>query len=219
MSELQYYYVRYDDGETDIKGYVAKKEDVKAAIAQARREERERLARLFEDTSNRLAWAPQEIADTIRQDSIPEEEPKPDWEGFGRAIMESWPYADVEGGELQDTAEYFGLLRREPGGYDPEKHGEDFADICEPGDEFFVPTYPVNRRASTTSTDARHTGEPGTLDELSDVERQECGYPATREMLAWALRQVHVMEYSDNDTQERRELMSQIGDILSREEP
>jgi DNA repair protein RadC len=47
---------------------------LKAARQEARREERERLARLFEDTSNRLAWTPQEIADTIRSESVPEEE-------------------------------------------------------------------------------------------------------------------------------------------------
>lgn len=75
-----------------------------------------------------------------------EKEPKPDWEGFARAIMDAWPHGDVDGGTLHDTAEHFGLLRKEPGGYDPDKHGDDFADVYETGDEFFVPTYPVRRR-------------------------------------------------------------------------
>jgi hypothetical protein len=50
-------YVRYDDGETVIKGYVVKESDCLSAIARARREERERLTRAvrglsFMDESN-----------------------------------------------------------------------------------------------------------------------------------------------------------------------
>ena len=32
--------------------------------------------------------------------------------GFVREIMESWPLGDVEGGELQDLAIKYGLLKR-----------------------------------------------------------------------------------------------------------
>jgi Lar family restriction alleviation protein len=64
----------------------------------------------------------------------------------------------------------------------------------------------------------RRIPEPGTLDELSDVERQECGYPASREMLVWALRQVYAMNDGEyTNVLLRRDLMEQIGDILSRE--
>lgn len=43
---------------------------------------------------------------------------------------------DFDGGDFQDCAEKFGLLRQEP--YDPVKHGED--SDCEPGDPYFVQT-------------------------------------------------------------------------------
>jgi hypothetical protein len=75
---------------------------------------------------------------------------------------------------------------------------------------------------STKSAPSGHqvgaTGERGTLDELSDVERQEAGYPATRAMLAEALRSVYEMERADYVVQYRREMMEHIRDILSREE-
>jgi hypothetical protein len=57
-----------------------------------------------------------------------------------------------------------------------------------------------NRRISTTSTDARHTGR------------------ATREELVEALRSVYEMERADYVVQYRKEMMEHIRDILSREE-
>jgi hypothetical protein len=42
------------------------------SIKQAKREERERIARIFDDTSDRLSWTPHEIADTIR--ALPDKE-------------------------------------------------------------------------------------------------------------------------------------------------
>lgn len=66
---------------------------------------------------------------------------KPDWEGFGKAIMERWPEGDVDGFELENIAKRYGVLVEEPGGYDPEKHGEDFVGDPEPGDTWYVRNY------------------------------------------------------------------------------
>jgi hypothetical protein len=65
-----------------------------------------------------------------------------DWEAFGRAVMENWPYGDVDGGDLQDLAEQHGLIRRVPGGFDPDVH-EDELGMADPGDSWFVLAYQV----------------------------------------------------------------------------
>jgi len=61
----------------------------------------------------------------------------PDWEGFGRDLLESWPVGDVDGAELFDAALRNRLIREIPGGYDPEQH-IDADGICpEPGDPWY----------------------------------------------------------------------------------
>jgi hypothetical protein len=64
----------------------------------------------------------------------------PDFEGFARHIMAAWPSDGIDGFELQEAAERFGLLRKVA--YCPEKHGP-----CEydshPGDDWFVRNYPA----------------------------------------------------------------------------
>ena len=61
----------------------------------------------------------------------------PDWEGFGRDLLESWPVRYVDGLELFDAALRNGLIREIPGGYDPEQH-IDAESICpEPGDPWY----------------------------------------------------------------------------------
>ena len=61
----------------------------------------------------------------------------PDWEGFGRDLLESWPVRDVDGAELFDAALRNRLIREIPGGYDPEQH-IDADGICpEPGDPWY----------------------------------------------------------------------------------
>lgn len=65
----------------------------------------------------------------------------PDWVGFGKAAMEVWPHGDLDGFALQDLAEKHGLIRKIPGGFDPEKH-EDVDGVCpEPGDDWYGRTY------------------------------------------------------------------------------
>lgn len=62
---------------------------------------------------------------------------KPDWEGFGRDLMQDWPVGDVDGSELFEAALRNGLLREIPGGYDPEQH-IDAEGICpETGDPWY----------------------------------------------------------------------------------
>lgn len=70
---------------------------------------------------------------------------KPDWEGFARSIMESWPEGDVDGGALQEIAENYGLIREEPGGYDEDKHGPDEWGDGEPGQPWYVLNYVPKR--------------------------------------------------------------------------
>lgn len=62
---------------------------------------------------------------------------KPDWEGFGKAIMREWQeHWDVEASEKFKLAVEFKLLREIEGGFDPEKH-EDAYGCAEPGDSWF----------------------------------------------------------------------------------
>ena len=45
----------------------------------------------------------------------------PDWEGFGRAIMEEWQeHGDIEASEKFDLAVRYKILVPVPGGFDPE---------------------------------------------------------------------------------------------------
>ena len=61
----------------------------------------------------------------------------PDWEGFGRDLLESWPVRDVDGSELFDAALRNGLIAEIPGGYDPDQH-IDAEGICpEAGDPWY----------------------------------------------------------------------------------
>lgn len=61
----------------------------------------------------------------------------PDWEGFGRDLLECWPVGDVDGADLFDAALRNGLIREVPGGYDPEQH-TDAECICpEKGDPWY----------------------------------------------------------------------------------
>ena len=61
----------------------------------------------------------------------------PDWEGFCRDLLESWPVRDVDGSELFDAALRNGLIQEIPGGYDPDQH-IDAEGICpEKGDPWY----------------------------------------------------------------------------------
>jgi len=84
---------------------------------------------------------------------------QPDWEGFARAIMGHWPEGDVDGEDLQNTAEYYGLIRKEH--YDPEKHGEEvFWEYgTEPGDDWYVANYPEERTETDCADAVQHERE------------------------------------------------------------
>lgn len=67
--------------------------------------------------------------------------PKPDWEGFSRAIMSNWPHGDVDGGELQDLAEAYHLIEPVVGGFDPDRHFDGDCICPEKGDPWYVLNY------------------------------------------------------------------------------
>lgn len=61
----------------------------------------------------------------------------PDWKGFGQALVEDWPTADIDGSFLFDMALKHRVIREIPGGYNPEQH-IDAEGICpEPGDPWY----------------------------------------------------------------------------------
>jgi len=62
---------------------------------------------------------------------------KPDWEGFGRAIVEEWPTGDIDGGFLWDMALLHSLVVEIPGGYNPEEHFDEHGICPEKGDPWY----------------------------------------------------------------------------------
>ncbi len=74
---------------------------------------------------------------------------QPDWEGFGRAMVEDWPVSDIDGGDLFEMALKFGLIRPVKGGYNPDEH-EDEHGICpEKGDPWFEYAFSFNKEATS----------------------------------------------------------------------
>lgn len=65
----------------------------------------------------------------------------PDWEGFGRAMLEDWPVRDVDGAELFDLSLKYGLIAEVPGGYDPEQHIDAEGISPETGDPWYEYTF------------------------------------------------------------------------------
>ena len=70
----------------------------------------------------------------------------PDWEDFGRAIMQyGWPTNDIDGSELFDLCLMYGLVRPIEGGFNPDEH-IDAEGICpDAGDPWYEYAYPHNR--------------------------------------------------------------------------
>ncbi len=66
---------------------------------------------------------------------------EPDWEGFGRAVMASWPDGDLDGYELQELAAKHNVLSEVEGGYNPEIHGTDHWFDPVIGDPWFVKNF------------------------------------------------------------------------------
>lgn len=67
--------------------------------------------------------------------------PKPDFEGFARAILEQWPTSDIDGADLFELSVSYGMISEVPGGYDPEHH-IDAEGICpERGDPWYEYTF------------------------------------------------------------------------------
>lgn len=65
----------------------------------------------------------------------------PDWQGFGRAIMEDWAlHFDVDASDKFEWALKFGLLKTVEGGFDPEKHVDRYCE-AERGDDWYELNY------------------------------------------------------------------------------
>jgi hypothetical protein len=62
---------------------------------------------------------------------------RPDYVGFARWCIQegSWAGTSLDGGEIQDAALRFGIIKQEP--YCPEKHGDNDVS-AERGDDWFV---------------------------------------------------------------------------------
>ena len=67
----------------------------------------------------------------------------PDFEGFAKAIIRSWPCGDVDAFYLYAAAVEFGLVRPADGGFNPEIHS-DANGYPEVGDQWFVLAYDVS---------------------------------------------------------------------------
>ena len=98
----------------------------------------------------------------------------PDWKGFGQALVEDWPTADIDGSFLFDMALKHSVIREIPGGYDPDQH-IDAEGICpEPGDPWYeyvpecVPGQPEQPSVAEAARDAiyRELQDYEQLDEL-----------------------------------------------------
>ena len=64
---------------------------------------------------------------------------KPNWEAFGREIMEAWPEGGVDGFALQDLAVKHRVLVETK--FNPAIHSNDWDDFAEPGDLWFLRNY------------------------------------------------------------------------------
>lgn len=81
------------------------------------------------------------VAEGQRCDAMTPQEAAPDWEGFGRAMLEHWPVRDVDGAELFDLSLKHGLIAEVPGGYDPEQHIDAEGISPETGDPWYEYTF------------------------------------------------------------------------------
>lgn len=64
---------------------------------------------------------------------------KPNWEAFGREIMEAWPEGGVDGFDLENIAVKHRVLVETT--YNPAKHRKDNDYGAKPGDPWFVRNY------------------------------------------------------------------------------
>lgn len=68
----------------------------------------------------------------------------PDWEGFGRAVMDFWPESAPDGFDLHVLAIKHRILTEVPGGFDPERHS-DATGSAESGVQWYERNYPAIR--------------------------------------------------------------------------
>lgn len=104
----------------------------------------------------------------------------PDWEGFGRAVMEWWPGGEISGDELDDAAVKHGLISEVPGGFDPKQHADSDGVCPSPGDPWFLLAYPEDRAADAI------------LPEIKALRRERDEARAEAERLRGALEDIGV---------------------------
>lgn len=63
------------------------------------------------------------------------------WRSFGKAVMEAWPEAGIDGFELQDLAERHGVIRKATGGFNPSRHADAYGVFPAPGDQWYIRNY------------------------------------------------------------------------------
>ncbi len=68
-------------------------------------------------------------------------QPKPDFEGFARAILEAWPTGDIEGSDLFDLCVSYGMVAEIAGGYDPDRDIDAHGICPERGDPWYEYTF------------------------------------------------------------------------------
>ncbi len=78
--------------------------------------------------------------------------PQPDWEGFGRALMElvEWPAnSDVEAADLFELCQTHHLIREIPGGYQADNHIDAYGISPEDGDPWYEFNFPHKRAVAS----------------------------------------------------------------------
>ena len=72
-------------------------------------------------------------------------EPCPDFEAFGRIVLDDWPVSDIDGSDLFDWALACHLIREIPGGFDPEQHIDPECICPNKGDIWYEYNFPAER--------------------------------------------------------------------------
>lgn len=120
-------------------------------IAEKKAQEAYETAIMQTDIFKSLIVTPAPVAGWRDMDSAP------DWEGFGRAMVEDWPTGDIEGSFLFDMALKYGLIKEIPGGYDPDQHEDVYGISPEDGDPWYEYSFgsePAPGQPATEGPDA-----------------------------------------------------------------
>ena len=73
--------------------------------------------------------------------------PLPDFEAFGRMVLQEWPVGDIDGSDLFAWALACHLIKEVEGGFDPEQHSDTECICPEIGDPWYEYNFPAERAA------------------------------------------------------------------------